>query len=65
MNQAVSFQTPQQYYTIQVPQISLQYSGHPTTNVQDQLITYGKQFLKQSQQVHIPLTSLEINKPVV
>jgi len=41
LNQAVSFQTPQPYYTIQVPQVSLQYNGYPSTNIQDQLSIYG------------------------
>ena len=37
LNQAVSFQTPQPFYTAQVPQVSLQYSGYPSTNIQNQL----------------------------
>lgn len=41
LNQALSFQTPQPYYTIQVPQVSLQYTGYPSKSIQDQLNVYG------------------------
>lgn len=57
LNQAVSFQQSQPFYTIQVPQISFQYSGYPSKNIQDQLNSYGNQKVQQQTSINVNNTS--------